>query len=214
MYKAIAATHKPVYFSTGAASQTEMTRARDWLGCNRGDVIAMVCDLVYPCDLEDAAPEGGLWEANQVTDRVGYSDHTTSLITGAVAVVAGATTLEKHVTLDPHGDTPDDRMALTVEQARQYLTQAIQARMLGNEPIGDPQMTARIGARRSAYAARDLPTSTVLRDGDIEWLRPAPLDRIPPTINLTGQQIVDAVKRGEAVTYENLVPGSPPAPYN
>lgn len=204
LYEAVAATGKPVYFSTGAATEPEITRARDWLGLWRYDVVAMAGDLVYPCRTQDATPVQQLRDPALLLWRRGYSDHTRGIPTAAAAVACGATALEKHITLDPGGDTPDDRMALTVEEAKRYLALARHAEELCTESIGDPQAQARIGARRSAYAARLLPAGHILEESDIQWLRPAPSGSIPPTVDLPGQRLVDIIGHGEPITYASL----------
>ena len=168
-------------------------------------MIPLACDLVYPCPAESADLGCQIPKLRQLADRVGYSDHTTSTITGAVAVALGASVLEKHVTLDPGGDAPDDKMALTVDQATEYLAHARAAGTLLSKVEGDPQEAARIGARRSAYARYPLEAGQVLKSSDVAWLRPCPADGIPPYRTIAGRTLACAVGQGERIPRDALV---------
>ena len=156
LYERIAQTDKRVFFSTGAANIAEIRSAKSWL--KQASAVAMACDLVYPCPAgkTNLRHQIQLLRDEGITSIIGYSDHTREIITGAVAVACGARVLEKHVTLDPDGDSPDDKMALTVNGAREYLDRAQLALDMCTPVKDDPQHEARIGARRSAHATRSL----------------------------------------------------------
>ena len=199
---AIAKTEKRVYLSTGAANDHEIERALGWLdGC---DVVLLACDLVYPCPAADAALAQQIPRLRELGGEVGYSDHTREVVTGAVAVALGAVALEKHMTLDPDGEAPDDRMALTVEGATIYHRLAGEAARLCATVTSDPQKPARLGARRSAHAAHDLDADHILKKGDIAWLRPAPRDGIPPTAKLVGRTLAQPVEAGARIQHGDL----------
>lgn len=204
LYEKVAQTGKRVFFSTGAASLGEIRSARAWL--RRSPAVALACDLIYPCPAKQTDFVRQLKQLRGVTSILGYSDHTRELATGAMAVAHGARALEKHVTLTPHGDRPDDRMALTVSEAKRYLELADEAAALCDRPVGeDQQARARLGARRSAYATRDLEAGTVLKASDIIWLRPAPPDAIKPTQRLAGRTLAHPVGAGDRIEREALV---------
>lgn len=204
LLKRVAETGKRVFLSTGAASEEEIGQAVGWLeGC---EVIPMACDLVYPCPPESANLARAIPRLGEWGRCIGYSDHTRDVITGAVAVSLGATVLEKHVTLDTDGEAPDDKMALSVDQAKMYYSFAERAATLVAEVKGDPQDRARVGARRSAYAAEPLPAGHVLRgNGDVAWLRPCPPGAIEPTQELAGRALLKPVSAGDRIEKGNLV---------
>lgn len=63
------------------------------------------CVSEYPTPLERLGLRNGMQESNCVD---GLSDHTTSMLTGALAVAAGATIVEKHIRLrETSKDNPD-----------------------------------------------------------------------------------------------------------
>jgi sialic acid synthase SpsE len=86
---------------------------------NLGAINRLHCISKYPTKLEDlglASVDFNMWD--------GLSDHTTSTLTGAVAVGAGARIIEKHVRLsDTPGDDPDYGHSLRCDwmQGVQYL---------------------------------------------------------------------------------------------
>lgn len=90
---------KPTIISTGAMNVTELIELSD----EAPEATLLQCATQYPADIDtaDLALIGGL--------LTGYSDHTTSIIAGAVAVARGATVVEKHITLgDPWSERQPD----------------------------------------------------------------------------------------------------------
>jgi sialic acid synthase SpsE len=107
---------------------------------------------------------------------LGYSDHTTSLDTGALAVAAGARVLEKHLTHDRNAAGPDHRMSLAPAQFRRYVRLARRAFAMVGPPAKQrlaEEEDVRFVARQSLVAARDLPAGHCLAPTDIAIKRPA-----------------------------------------
>lgn len=91
----------PVIISTGMAYIHEVrTAAREFKQHGAKDIVLMHCTSLYP------APPEALNLNSIVTLRrvfkclIGYSDHTTSNVSSIAAVCLGATTIEKHFTID------------------------------------------------------------------------------------------------------------------
>jgi N,N'-diacetyllegionaminate synthase len=186
----------PVTLSAGASSLSEVDQALQWLACP--DVTVMACDLVYPCELK-AANLQRVSELANLYPRVGYSDHTMSTITGAVAVSHGATVLEKHCTLNVQGVAPDNRMALTPRKMGEYAKFAAQAFTLMSPVTGDPEHAARVQARRSWHALRDLPAGHTLSEGDVIGLRPCLTTSLSVDQPVDGLVLTESVKAGSPV---------------
>jgi N,N'-diacetyllegionaminate synthase len=82
------------------------------------------CVSAYPCPVEEA-------DVGAVQYRDGYSDHTRNVLTGAVAVGAGARVLEVHFRLDDTSpDCPDYCVSLSPEELRTYIANARLAQVL------------------------------------------------------------------------------------
>ena len=107
---------KDVLVSIGMAQKGELERSAAW--CFDDDVTLMQCTSSYPAAIADLnlAVIGG-----QVR---GFSDHSApdETWTGALAVAAGARTIEAHIRLvDTAADNPDRPHAMTDLQFKDYV---------------------------------------------------------------------------------------------
>lgn len=198
----IGATGKPVFLSTGASRPDEIRDALDRL--SNVPVTLLACSLAYPCGVGDAQLRRIPVLQEMFGCRVGYSDHTLPAETALAAVALGAVVLEKHCTLDPDGGVPDDRMALHFSELRHYVSLAnLGARLAGNGAFGGStaEEAARIGARRSIYAARDIKQGDVYVPRHFAFLRPFDVDGYAPGAvdHLYGTLAPADVAKGELI---------------
>ena len=103
-------TQKAVILSSGMTTKEQRQTARDIVG----DFITMQCVSEYPLPLEHS----NLWELSG-SEFNGLSDHTTSLITGALATVLGAEMIEKHFMVDER--CIDAKVSLMPNQLVEYI---------------------------------------------------------------------------------------------
>ncbi|MCX7970685.1 MAG: N-acetylneuraminate synthase family protein [Negativicutes bacterium] len=212
LLKRVAVTGRPILLSTGASTGEEIKAAVDFIRQQGGhDLTLLHCCLAYP------APYDGLNLKKIITlrelfpdCRVGYSDHTIpdqclSACLGAVAL--GAEVIEKHFTLDRSLPEDDHYHALDEQQLGQlvegvaHLTAALGSGQL--QPAGCEQ-PARLHARRSIVAARDLPAGTVLEWEHLDFKRPG--HGIPPSqvADVTGRVLNRDLQRDQLVTWDCL----------
>lgn len=181
LVKAVAATGKHVFLSTGASTPAEVLRAVEWL--KPSPVTVLACSLIYPCPPEQA----NLRRITMLQEKmaghrhvmgVGYSDHTEYVETALAATALGATTLEKHVSLVPDAShVPDDHMAISADcELGEYVRLAnLGAKLTSGRDMlfaSPGEGPARVGARRSLYATRNVLAGDVFNLGDIAVLRP------------------------------------------
>ena len=102
-----AATRKPLLISTGAATIEEIRTTVQWLTDWKTTFALLHCVSAYPTETKDVnlCWIDELW--HEFGGVVGYSDHSTNLLSGALAVAAGATILERHLTYDRAAKGPD-----------------------------------------------------------------------------------------------------------
>lgn len=192
LLRALVQSGRPLIVSTGAATEEELLRAKPWLAPARERLCALQCVSSYPTPIEHAALGGIACVGDLLSCPAGYSDHTTDIETGSMAVMAGACILEKHLTLDRNAQGPDHRASLTPDQLRRYtlLAKLAPQRVLLNTttPDGTFSMLPEFGpqrkllrpvehdvrrlSRQSLVPTRDLPKGHVLRASDLTCKRP------------------------------------------
>lgn len=111
-----------IYVSLGAGSAAEVRGAAEVYNKAGADWVGMHCVSSYPCPLESANINRIKWLENFVP-TIGFSDHTSEVITPALAVALGATVIEKHFTTDTNLPGRDNKFAVTPEKFRE-MTQA------------------------------------------------------------------------------------------
>lgn len=175
---AVAKTHKPVIVSTGAATVREIGWTVNRLRENGSAGLALLqCSVAYPAP-EEAVNLRVIPELEKLFDVVpGLSDHTEDPLHASLAAVAmGAKIIEKHVTLDRGGDSPDDSYAVEPDELK-AMVDGIRAveRMLGSERKGieECEREVRDQARRSVLATKDIAPGEKLEEGvNMGILRP------------------------------------------
>lgn len=174
LLREIAALGRPMVASTGAATRDEVARASRWLASHE-NLAFLQCTSSYPTR-DDRAAIGGMHEIAAITGRVvGYSDHTASIDTGAVAVAAGASILEKHLTYDREAKGPDHAASLDPRQFAAYVQLARRAARMVGAPVKelqDVERDVRRVSRQSLVAVRDLPAGHLVTPADLTVKRP------------------------------------------
>ncbi len=151
-------TGRPMILSTGAATVDEVRETVAWMQRAGGVPFAVLqCVSSYPCPESDAALGGVKALAALGRFPVGYSDHTPGVDTGALAVVAGASILEKHLTWSNTAAGPDHAASLEPVAFKEYVRLARRAHaMLGSagKRLLEVEHEVRRVSRQSVVAAR------------------------------------------------------------
>lgn len=175
LLKNIAATHKPVIVSTGISLQHEIAHAIHLLQKEQCNVVLLHCVSLYPVphDAINLLRIKSLQKLYGVP--VGFSDHTKDNRASMMAVAMGARVFEKHFKLSHNHDCADKDVSLTPEEFTAYIEDiSIALAMLGDGSIDykDDEAAVARSARRSIFAARDIPAGTSLNYSDIIVKRP------------------------------------------
>ena len=168
-------TGKPLIVSTGTATPDEIRRTLQWLGPARQRTALLQCVSAYPTPA-GAAALGAIGDLIAMHDGpVGYSDHTTLVQTGGLAVACGAAILEKHLTYDTTAQGPDHGASLDSEGMALYAALARQAYdMLGDgvKAVQAIEVDVRNVSRQSLTTTRTLPAGHRLTAADLTVKRP------------------------------------------
>lgn len=112
---------KPLIISTGMSSEQEVMNTIKFLEKKKANYVILHCNSTYPAPL-DLLNLRYMDRLKELTDApVGYSGHETGIAMGPVAVAAGATVLERHITLDKRMEGPDHKASLEPEELKQYI---------------------------------------------------------------------------------------------
>lgn len=110
-----------VYISAGACTSSELDNVASLVRSNRPDdknVTVMHCVSCYPCEV-GRINLGRVDELRRrFSNRLGLSDHTTSTLVPAFAVIKGIEVIEKHFTTDSSLPGRDNKFAVLPEDFR------------------------------------------------------------------------------------------------
>lgn len=175
LLEALSRTSRPLIVSTGAANMDEVHRAISWLSPAHARLALLQCVSSYPTGVQNAALGGIRALQRAFPGPIGYSDHTTLMESGGLAVAAGAKILEKHLTYDNRAKGPDHAASLTGVNFAVYVRLARQAwQMLGPEHkrVLEIEQDVRRVSRQSITTTRALEIGHALLPGDLTVKRP------------------------------------------
>jgi N,N'-diacetyllegionaminate synthase len=201
----------PLLLSTGMAEIADVERAVSVTrkaGCR--DIGLMQCTSIYPAPIEQLhlAGIGALEQRFHVP--VGFSDHSIGIEAAPLAVAAGATMVEKHLTLDKSRPRFDHHLSLLPDEFAAMVAAIRRAEiMLGNaEKVPGTQERASAARYHRKLAARhDLKVGHKLAEDDISFLRMPPgTDGLEPDTYwaIVGRTLKRPVARHRAVVAEDL----------
>ena len=175
LLEAAAELGRPMFISTGTCHPEELEPAAGLLRGHAPGGCLMQCVSCYPTPDPKAALGGVAALRERFELPVGYSDHTAEVVTGALAVAAGACVLEKHFTYNRGATGPDHAASLDGVLFTHYVDLARKAaQMVGplRKSVLDVEADVHKVSRQSLCAARDLPVGHPLAPGDLVIKRP------------------------------------------
>lgn len=203
----IAKKNKPILLSTGASNLDEIHKAVALIQkYNDKKLTLLHCVLEYPTPYEHANLRKIASLKKEFPDLyIGYSDHTKpdySYNVLKTAYLLGAQVIEKHFTLDKKLPGNDHYHAMDTQDAEKILKQIeYVSTLLGNPDLHclDSEKTARLNARRSIVALKNISKGDVLTCDMVTFKRPgtgispAKLEQLlgkKVTVNITADDIL------------------------
>lgn len=171
----VASTGLPLIISLGIGFKEEyldMINAitRD----HNNDVTLLHCNNAYPTPISDINLNTIPYLLKETNCKIGLSDHTMSTLTPALAVAAGATTIEKHFTLDRNLPGPDHAFALEPNQLKEMIDEIISTEIMMGGIKGEYSKSELnfTKARRSIVAKSNIKVGDILTTDNITTKRP------------------------------------------
>jgi N-acetylneuraminate synthase/N,N'-diacetyllegionaminate synthase len=173
LLSATAKLNVPMILSTGAATMDEVRSTHEWLG-NRPHAF-LHCISSYPTPAHHANLCWITELAGAFDVPIGFSDHSTDEISGALAVASGACIVEKHFTYDRTASGPDHSASADPVQFAQYVKLIRRAEVLrgiAGKRVLEIEQDVRKVSRQSLVICRDVPAGHVLDESDLTVQRP------------------------------------------
>ena len=198
-------TGMPLLLSAGAATLDEVRETTAWLGPYPH--VLLQCVSAYPTPDECAALAGRAVMEMINPSAIGYSDHTTAVDTGALAVANGARVLEKHLTYDRGAYGPDHAASLDPEGFAEYVRLTHRAfRMCGeaSKRVLEIESDVRAISRQSITANRDLPAGHALTRDDLAIKRPGTGISPAKLHNVIGRRVKRSIANDMPILEDDL----------
>lgn len=171
--------NKPIILSTGASSLHEIQEAVSWIEKFGNPLALLHCVLNYPTPDENANLGMILDLKQKFPDKmIGYSDHTLpkDMKVCEMATLLGSVIIEKHFTHDKTLPGNDHYHAMDKDDLKIYRKNLERTfEILGSfkvQALAD-EAPARVNARRSLVALRDIPKGKIIKKEDLTFKRPA-----------------------------------------
>lgn len=197
---------KPMLVSTGAAEMAEVETTVAWLREWDAQFSLLHCVSAYPTPMNQAHL---CWigELAKFDVPVGYSDHTTETVCGALAVAAGAAVIERHLTYDRAARGPDHAASSDPVQFQRYvrlIREAEQFRGIAGKHLLDVEQDIRTVSRQSLVMRRNIEAGEVLREQDLTVQRPGTGVPAAQICNAVGRRVSKAIAAGVLLQWDML----------
>ena len=204
----VARKGKPMIVSTGMSNLGEVEAAvRVIHDAGNDQIILLQCVSNYPADPADANLRAMATMAAAFNTPVGYSDHTLGVEVALAAVALGASTIEKHLTLDRTLPGPDHRASVEPDEMKSLvrgLRTVESALGHGRKVAAESEQNTASVARKSIVAARHITAGSTLSEDDIAIKRPG--TGLSPSLRefVIGKTVRADVPEGALITLETL----------
>ena len=174
LLKKISKSKQKILLSTGMASVEEINQALKVLKRKKSDITIMHCTSDYPANLKDLNLKF-IEKLKKFGFQVGYSDHSTSVITPSIAVGLGCKVIEKHFTLSKKLSGPDHKASLEPDdlfQMIRYVRDTEKMLGLSKKVITNSEKKTKLLVRKSLVASKEIRKGDVLSFKNITTKRP------------------------------------------
>ena len=204
----VAKKNKPYILATGASSFEEVDMAVKLALENNNDFCLMQCNTNYTASLENFKYINlnvlKLYKEKYPNLILGLSDHTPGHATVLGAITLGARMIEKHFTDDNNRIGPDHLFSMNPVSWKEMVDRSRELEFaLGSidKKVEDNEKDSFIVQRRSLRLKKDLSEGEVIKNKDIEALRPCPEDAIPPSEinNILNMVLKWSIKKGDYI---------------
>jgi N-acetylneuraminate synthase len=204
----IAKTGKPLMLATGDATMSEIDEAVRVIETTGNDqLVLMQCITNYPSKIDSANVNVLKTYQSAFNVLTGYSDHSPGPVVALASVVLGGCVIEKHFTLNKADKGPDHPHSMNPVEFKMmvdYVREIERAMGSTRKEVVEEEGETVYVQRRCLYAKNNLKAGQLIKESDIDVLRPA-LGIPPKHIGvIVGKVIKTDVAAGQPLFWENF----------
>jgi N-acetylneuraminate synthase len=209
----IAKKGKPVLLATGASDAEDVERAMNAITKHTREVVLMQCNTNYTLDRDKIRYVNlnvlKYFQQKYPSVVLGLSDHTLGHSTVLGAIALGATVFEKHFTDDNTNEGPDHKFAMNPATWKEMVERGYEifsALGDGIKKVEDNEKQSLVVQQRCLRASKALSKGHIIKEADLEALRPIPEGGIKPFElgKLIGKMMVNDVEQGKHITWQDI----------
>lgn len=213
MIEYIAAKNKPYIIASGASTFDEVVVAVDSALKVNKKLCLMQCNTNYTANLDNfkyiQLNVLKSYRAMYPNLILGLSDHTPGHATVLGAVALGAKMIEKHFTDDVSREGPDHKFSMDLNTWKEMVERTRELELAlgdGIKRVEENEAETVVLQRRSLRVRESFKAGHVLKEEDLEQLRPCPLDGLKPSqINdVLGLVLKSDLQKGSYVKWTDL----------
>ena len=160
-----------VILSTGMSNISEISQALKYLRNCKVDVLHCISE--YPTYFPNLGAINLL--KTKFKKKIGYSDHSKSLIVPALSVMIGAHIIEKHFTYNKNQKYGDHKMSLNPPELKEMIRNirfAEKCVKKTQKKVTQKEKKLQFIARKAVYLNRDLSRGQIVKKRHLSFLRP------------------------------------------
>jgi len=182
---------KEIYLSTGMSNIDEVKEAFKIIKRNLNKKITVMhCTSLYPAPLDSLNINALIDIKKNITNNIGYSDHSEDYLASCLAITLGASVIEKHITLNKNDKGPDHAASLDLKDFSNYVKKIKETEIiLGNrlKAADKREEKTKSLVRKSWHSKCDLDIGAKLNERNVILKRP--LGGISPLIKIYNRKV-------------------------
>jgi N,N'-diacetyllegionaminate synthase len=181
LLKYIKKFNKTIVLSTGMINFKRLKKVLNFLNMKKNKLVLMHCISAYPTMLKDTQL-GVINELKNLSNIVGFSDHTEGFDACISAISLGATIIEKHITLDKTMIGPDHRCSLECKDFALFIKTMRQIKASINDNkryITNNEFKNLLVAKKSLYFVNNFKKDHIITESSFKLSRPRKLNSDP-----------------------------------
>ena len=172
--KKISKLNKKILLSTGMSTLKEIKQALNVFRKRKRDITILHCTSDYPANLKDLNLNF-IKILKRLGYQVGYSDHSSSIITPSIAVALGCQVVEKHFTLSKKLKGPDHKASLEPQELSKmvsFIRDTEKILGLKNKIITKSEQKTKLLVRKSIVALKNIKKGEIFSYKNLTTKRP------------------------------------------